>query len=127
MRTASLRYTRSTDSSSTDMVTASWSERKLQSEVEALAKLAGWLYFHVYDSRRSAYGFPDVVLLRPPYLIFAELKSARGKLTAHQKLWARLLRLVPGVEYYEWRPADWDAIIERLTRKEPEWKPPVEY
>jgi hypothetical protein len=91
-------------------------ERDLQAAVIDLAERLGWATYHVYDSRRSNSGFPDLVLLKGSRLIFAELKSAKGKLSRTQELWLARLRLVPGIEVYEWRPADWDAIAELLTK-----------
>lgn len=76
----------------------------------------GWLRYHTYDSRRSRAGFPDLVLVRPPRLLFIELKTARGKTSEDQREWAKVLKLIPGVEYYLWRPADEAYIRELLNR-----------
>ena len=51
---------------------------------------------------------------QPPRLVFAELKREGGKLTPEQEKWIGLLRLVPGVETFVWRPADWPSIVEIL-------------
>lgn len=84
-------------------------ERELQESVLHTAQVMGWLTYHTYDSRRSTPGFPDLVLLRPPRLLFAELKSARGQLSRHQVLWLSLLEAVPAVEVETWTPTDWDS------------------
>jgi hypothetical protein len=47
-------------------------------------------------------------------LVFAELKSERGKLKPEQEAWLEALRQVPGVEVHVWRPSDMDAIAEVL-------------
>ena len=39
-------------------------EAQLQEMVVARSKALGWLVYHTYDSRRSASGFPDLVLAR---------------------------------------------------------------
>jgi hypothetical protein len=53
----------------------------------------------------------------PGRLIFAELKSATGKLTREQHLWLSLLQhSVDHIETYCWRPNDFPAIVARLTR-----------
>ncbi len=86
------------------------SERAFQRQVVEFAELMGWRTYHTYDSRRSNAGFPDLVLVRPPRVVFVELKRERGRATRDQDLWAALLRACPGVEYYLWKPSDWDAI-----------------
>jgi hypothetical protein len=90
------------------------SERELTGYVADLARLFGWLRYHTWLSRHSARGFPDEVLVRPPRLIFAELKSERGKLAAAQAEWLDALAHVPGVEVYTWRPSQMDEIAEVL-------------
>lgn len=86
----------------------------MQSVIE-LARACRWLAYHTHDSRRSAQGFPDLVMVRGDRLIFAELKSERGKLSPAQVAWLDALGEVEvadpsGVTVYEWRPRDWPAI-----------------
>ena len=85
-------------------------EKDFQAAVMALAKLCGWLAFHVFDSRRSAPGFPDTVLVRGERLIFAELKLEKKYPSPAQREWLTALQGVPGIEVYLWRPSDWGAI-----------------
>jgi hypothetical protein len=80
-----------------------------------LARLNRWATFHPFDSRRSASGWPDLALCRPPRLLLLELKREGGKLTEDQQRWLELLRQCPGVEVHCFRPADWDAIVKVLT------------
>ena len=61
-------------------------------------------------SKWSERGYPDLTLIRPPRLLFAELKRETGKTSTHQDRWLALLRECPGVETYLWRPSDLDAI-----------------
>ena len=89
-------------------------ERELQDKVIELAHVTGWLTYHTYDSRRSERGFPDLVLVRPPRMVVAELKAERGHLTDDQAVWMRALGECPGVEAYVWRPSDWDEIVRVL-------------
>jgi hypothetical protein len=91
------------------------SERQFQAAVKKLAEGAGWLFFHVHDSRRSDPGYPDCTIVRPPVLIFAELKTATGTFTTQQKTWLRALEAVPDVRVRRWRPAGWPAIVAELT------------
>ena len=93
-------------------------ERELQQAVLELARLLRWSCYHTFDSRRSEHGWPDLVLVRPPRLVAAELKSEQGRLTPAQLGWLDLLRQVPGVETAEWRPRDWiDGTIEQTLRR----------
>ncbi len=85
-------------------------EPEFQAQVCQFATLCGWRYYHTLDSRKSVAGFPDLVLVRPPRLVFAELKTERGHVAAEQELWLDALKLVPGVEARLWRPSDWPTI-----------------
>ncbi len=88
-------------------------EAQLQRSVEALSITLGWLPYHTHDSRRSHPGFPDLVLVRDR-VIFAELKSAKGRLRPEQVTWLERLDKA-GATAYVWRPADWpDAIYAAL-------------
>jgi hypothetical protein len=71
--------------------------------------------------RTSGAGWPDLVCVRPPRLIFAELKSETGALRPRQCEWLDVLRLLPQVEVFVW-PADWDELVETLTGTAPRTK-----
>jgi hypothetical protein len=88
-------------------------EAAFQKLVEQLARLMGWLCYHTHDSRRSAAGFPDLVLVRER-IIFVELKSATGRLSAEQERWIARLQTA-GAVVYLWRPTDWREIEATLT------------
>jgi hypothetical protein len=94
-------------------------EKQLQAAVVELAGWCGYLVYHPWLSIRSAGGFPDLTLVRridhgPPRLIFVELKSERGLVSARQKQWAAAL-LAAGAEVYTWKPVHWlDGTIERI-------------
>ncbi|SRR6266542_129380 len=90
-------------------------EKAWQAQVLTLARMFGWRVFHVFNSRRSVPGFPDLVLVRRPRVIFAELKTDRGRLTDDQRDWLADLGECP-VESYVWRPRDAQRIAEVLTR-----------
>jgi VRR-NUC domain len=81
-------------------------EKSWQAEVVDIATTCGWQRrYHTFDSRRSTPGFPDLTLVRPPRLIFAEIKTERGRVTRDQ--WGWLADLVAcGAECYVWRPSD---------------------
>jgi hypothetical protein len=91
------------------------SERQLQQSVETLAEYLGWWVWHDNDSRRNKAGWPDLVLIRPGRLIFAELKTETGRLTIEQR---RILTMLYAAkqEVYIWRPNDMETIREILKR-----------
>jgi hypothetical protein len=91
-------------------------EREWSRYVVDLAAWSRWIHYHTHDSRHSPPGFPDLVLIRPPELVFAELKSERGKLTASQTYWLDALTKC-GCEAYVWRPTDETQVRERLVRR----------
>lgn len=94
----------------------SLSETEFLTRIRRLAKEAGFLVYHTHDSRRSDEGFPDIVATDGARVLWIELKSATGKLTAAQARWIELLQHA-GQECYIWRPKDWPAIIEILTHR----------
>ncbi len=95
------------------------SENAFQAQVVHLAKLLGWEgVYHTFDSRRSAFGFPDLVLVRPPRVLLIEVKGDGGNLTAEQAEWQEWLRECPGVETWVLWPEDLDSgLIERILRR----------
>jgi len=89
-------------------------ERHLQAALEAELQLRGWRYFHTHDARRSVPGFPDIVALRGSRVLVAELKTAKGRVSAEQRAWLDAFR-VAGVPAYLWRlPSDWAEVGEVL-------------
>jgi VRR-NUC domain len=90
--------------------TADVSERDLTGYVRDVARAFGWRRYHTWLSKHSPAGFPDEVLVRSGRLIFAELKSERGKLSDEQAAWLEELRAVPGLEVFVWRPEHMDEI-----------------
>ena len=90
-------------------------EKQFMRLVLDCARLHGWLGYHTHDSRRSARGFPDLVLTRGGRLVVAELKRRDGRLTPVQEQWLIALRRVPGVEVAVWRPEDWPAVVAALS------------
>ena len=91
-------------------------EEAFQQWVINAAVQLGWareLIYHTRNSRGSTAGFPDLVLCRPPRLIWAELKQPGRELIEAQELWAWALK-ESGQEVYAWWPADMDTILETL-------------
>jgi len=50
-------------------------------------------------------------------VIFAELKSERGRVSDAQRCWQEALMRAQGVEYYIWRPSDLPSILARLEKR----------
>lgn len=74
--------------------------------------LCAWLRlkaYHTYDSRRSAPGFPDLVIVGRNGVIFAELKSSTGKVAVSQQEWLSALSDA-GQTAVVWRPEDFGQI-----------------
>ena len=91
------------------VVDASMSERQLLQAIVDLATLRRWGTYHTHDSRHSAAGFPDLTMVRGRRLIFAELKTEKGRLTTDQRAWLEALALT-SAEVYCWRPSSWPEI-----------------
>jgi hypothetical protein len=89
-------------------------ESDFQRQVLDVARIYGWRAYHPMLSKWSERGFPDLTLVRPPRIVFAELKRETGKRTSFQDEWAELLTDCPGVEYFLWRPSDIERIAEVL-------------
>lgn len=105
------------------------SERAFQAQVTAYARLMGWRVWHDNATNaarrcgscgaglhlpRNASGLPDLILVRRPRLVFAELKAERGRTTLAQAAWLAELRACTQ-EAYLWRPSSWQE-IERVLR-----------
>jgi hypothetical protein len=84
---------------------ASLSEKQLQATVVEACKAAGLLCYHTFDSRRSASGFPDLVIVGRGGVLFRELKTAKGRVSVEQQAWLDAL-VAAGADAAVWRPAD---------------------
>ena len=83
-------------------------ETEFQNAVIEAACRFGYLCYHTHNSRRSAPGFPDLVLAKNGAVLIAELKTDTGVVTTDQKAW---LLAAHGVI---WRPKHWDVIEKSL-------------
>jgi hypothetical protein len=107
------------------------SERDLKNWIVAFARSHGWLVHHDLPSQRANgswttavqgdSGYPDLVLVHPgnaaenvpAQIIYAELKTQRGKLTTGQQQWLDALHAA-GQTAVVWRPADLQTIFTKL-------------
>lgn len=102
------------------------SEKQFQQQVIELARRLGWHVWHVSDSRRFvggrafgdplAAGLPDLIMIRPPRVVFIELKTNKGRVRPSQKETLALLDQCAGVEVYLIRPRDWEKLVAILQR-----------
>jgi len=92
-----------------------FSEKAFMQAVQREALANNYLFYHTFDSRRSAPGFVDCVLAKPgrPLLCW-ELKAADGLVTIAQQRWLDVLQHVTHVEAGVYRPEDWNTMVERL-------------
>ena len=107
-----------------DQISGTVSEKAFMTTIQQAAELYGWWQYHTYDSRSSNAGFPDLVLIKPPRVIFLEVKSERGRLSrAQADVLAMLQECGPlscryerdGVSAAMVRPSDWEQIVEWLS------------
>jgi hypothetical protein len=99
------------------------SEADFMRQVTDLAEILGWSWAHFRPAETArgwrtpvsgplGKGFPDLVLVKGPRLIFAELKRDGGKLTPDQERVA--IALGGAATTYVWHPVDFDMIAETL-------------
>ncbi len=102
------------------------SERELQDAVIDLARLLGYRVAHFRPAQTKGgnwitamsgdTGYPDLTLAGNGRVIFAELKSTKGKISDAQLDWRHALTST-GAEWYLWRPRDWtNGRIEAILR-----------
>lgn len=92
-------------------------EAAVQQTITDTATLLRWRWYHPFDSRRSAGGYPDLTLVRDR-VVFAELKRAGKQPEPDQVEWLDALA-GGGAEVYLWRLSDYEEIKRILSR---DWK-----
>ena len=95
------------------------------------AHAQGWIVAHFRSARvlkdgeetwrtpvqADGAGFPDLVLVRGPRLLFVELKSAEGVVSPEQQVWLKALAATK-VEVYVFRPGGPEEEIDALLARE---------
>lgn len=96
-------------------------EQTFTDGVKRYAIRGGFLAYHTLRSQGSDPGFPDLILLRPPRLVIAELKMPGGVFSDWQQAWLYGFEVVAqlagphlSVEVYRWFPEDMPRIEEIL-------------
>ncbi len=90
------------------------SEDAWQKTVMERAVTLKWRLYHVYDSRKDKRGFPDLVLIKPPHVLYVELKTAnriKSRRSVEQKEHGDDLLRCPGSFYFLWRPQHLDDVV----------------
>lgn len=90
-------------------------EVEVQQLVTDTATVLKWRWFHPFDSRRSAGGWPDLSLARDR-VIFAELKKDGERPRPDQVMWLNDLASA-GAEVYLWRLGDFEEIKKVLSHR----------
>lgn len=94
------------------------SEDDLLTQVASRLTLGRWRWHHIRRSdlavQQGDPGWPDVVAVRGPELLVAELKGPGGRYETGQREWLEAFTKVGRIEVATWRPADLDAIERRL-------------
>jgi len=87
-------------------------EADFQNQILDLCKHVGLLAYHVYDSRRSVPGFPDLVIVGKRGVLYRELKTDKGRLSKEQDQWLEALHAA-GADASVWRPRDWPTRVQQ--------------
>lgn len=95
---------------------SSMTEDELQDSIVKSAELYGWRHYHTHDSRHSVAGFPDLVLVKPPLVMFLELKTETGEASDAQSAWLADLERCENVTSGLIRPSQLDALQRRLAQ-----------
>lgn len=102
-------------------------ERQWQQQVERALDAQGWWYIHVPSNvvicpgcRRRIYrgirkGFPDILAIRPPDILWIELKTTTGSLDRHQRH-VRDLLAACGQTFIRARPGDRQQLLAVIAR-----------
>ena len=62
-------------------------ETQLREQIRDLCRITGWKFYFTFNSMHSPKGMTDLVLCRPPRVIFAELKREGKELKPDQDAW----------------------------------------
>ncbi len=87
----------------------------LQDAIVQTAQLHGWYWFHDTDSRRNNAGLPDLILIKPPRVLFVEVKGDGDRLRPEQAHVLDLLAECDTIASGVVGPDDLEAIQRRLA------------
>ena len=98
-----------------------WTEKDLERNTRQQAKLFGWAFYHTWNSRNSAAGYPDATLVRDGEIIFVEMKQDGKEPTEAQYVWLYDLyeaaeRSNGAVDVWVLWECNFQEFVERLAR-----------
>ena len=93
-------------------------EKEFTHLVVEAAHWFGYECYHTFFSIHSRRGYPDLTLWKPGRLIYAELKTTKGKVSPYQQECLDGLKATGKCEVYVWKPENWKE-IERLLNNQP--------
>jgi hypothetical protein len=98
-----------------------WTEAEFEKLAAASFRKAGWQAFHTARGRgrdgdwmtnTSEPGLPDWLFIRPPHVVFIELKKQAGRPTPEQRKVIASIQRCTSVEAWFARPSDWPSLVE---------------
>jgi VRR-NUC domain len=106
-------------------------EKSLQKDVEEALDVHGWWWMHVPSNvivcpkcrwkifRGIAKGFPDILAIRPPHILWIELKTETGQLRPDQRRVGKMLQDC-GQTWIHARPRDREQLLAMIASP---WSP----
>lgn len=93
-------------------------ERDLQRQIRNMLDQFGWKTAVSWTSIHSPKGWPDLYAVRGPVFVAIEVKTEKGRLSAHQEAWLAALRELPGAAFVGViRPSDWfSGVLDEVLR-----------
>lgn len=105
------------------------SEQEWQKQVEEALRWYGWWWMHIPPNvvvcpgchrkiyRGIARGFPDILAIKPPYILWIELKTERGALDPDQQRVHAMLQDC-GQRVLRVRPRDRETVLNLIAHPE---------
>jgi hypothetical protein len=105
------------------------SEAAWQKQVEERLTVFGWWWLHIPPNvvvctrchtkiyRGIEKGFPDIFAIKPPYMLWLELKAERGHLETEQRRVGAMLKAC-GQTFVQARPRDRERVLQLITHPE---------
>jgi len=91
------------------------SEKQFAAEVIRLGRVFHQRIYFTQHSKGSPPGWPDLVIVKPPFLRIRELKTNEGRLTPIQVETIELLKACTQFDVDIWRPKDWQRIVAEMS------------
>jgi hypothetical protein len=111
------------------LIDAQLTEKQFQKQLEAALDALNWWWMHIPSNvivcrfcHRKNYrglqkGFPDILAIKPPHIVWIEVKTERGWLDPEQRRVHEMLRAC-GQRVLHVRPRDREAVLALITHPE---------